>query len=147
MRNLLTVSTTLQMRDINNLPSGVTLHPPPTPVPGPLFPDGVSDETKLHIAARESRDEMVLELLKRNPDLVHARNAAGLTALHVASLQSMFKMNLAVINHLLDHGADVDAQDNNGHAPLHVACGASFVEVPRLLLSRGANRLLQSKSK
>ena len=49
----------------------------------------------------------------------------------------------AVVQLLLDHGADVNAKNNNGWMALHTAASGGHEAVVRLLLDRGAdvNRL------
>jgi hypothetical protein len=44
-----------------------------------------------------------------------------------------------VINLLLDHGADVNAQDRQGWTPLHHAVRGNQIAVVRQLIGRGAN--------
>ena len=46
---------------------------------------------------------------------------------------------------LLEKGAAVDAQDENGVTPLMTACEEGHVEVARLLLEKGADRTLADK--
>lgn len=82
--------------NIDNLPTDTTLHPPTPPVPSALFPDVVPDaqgNSRLHIAARAAKDAVVLKLLQDDVErlALHARNHAGLTPLHLACLQTMFK--------------------------------------------------------
>jgi len=51
---------------------------------------------------------------------------------------------LAAIRFLLDHGAEVDAQDNDHSTPLHVASYDGSVKAARLLLEYGASPRLQN---
>ena len=45
----------------------------------------------------------------------------------------------AVVNLLLDHGADVQAVGSYGYKPLHSAAQYGYVEVIQLLLSKMSN--------
>jgi ankyrin repeat protein len=40
---------------------------------------------------------------------------------------------------LIDHGADIEAKDNDGWNPLYIAAQNDFLDVARLLIERGAN--------
>ena len=46
--------------------------------------------------------------------------------------------NLAEVERLLDHGADLEARDNHGWTPLHWACYWGRAVIVRTLLERGA---------
>ena len=48
------------------------------------------------------------------------------------------------IRFLLEHGADVDAQDNDKSTPLHVASYYGHLKATRLLLEHGASVHLQN---
>ena len=52
----------------------------------------------------------------------------------------------AKVKLLLDKGADIDAQDENGNTALHLACSASNISVIQLLLSRNAKQNLRDCS-
>jgi ankyrin repeat protein len=63
---------------------------------------------------------------------VGVRDGEGRTALHIASRTG----NLAVVEVLIKHGADVRAVDKEGHQPLHLARKAAVV---RALAAAGAD--------
>jgi hypothetical protein len=70
------------------------------------------------------------ELISGNPELVHARGGDGQTPLHFAA-------TVEIAEHLLDHGADIDARDID-----HESTPAQYMvrkrqDVARYLVSRG----------
>jgi ankyrin repeat protein len=135
------------IRNIDNLPTGITLHPPAPPTPSPLFDERASfpdahGNTKLHIACKSGRFDLVRELLDADASAATAVNADGMSALHVAAVESMFQHERAAqaIEQLLRRGAHVNAVDRNGHTALHIACGAPTPgRVVRVLLDHGAD--------
>jgi len=49
------------------------------------------------------------------------------------------------IKYLIERGADVEAKDNNGNTPLHLAVWSNHIETAKLLIERGAD--LEAKNK
>lgn len=47
--------------------------------------------------------------------------------------------NIAIVEHLLDHGANVNHQNLNGHSALQYACSKGRKEIVDLLLARNAD--------
>jgi ankyrin repeat protein len=104
--------------------------------------------TPLHLAARAKSPEIVEMLLERHAD-IHAQNLKGEVALHFAACDSDHPFEINVLQLLLDHGANVNARDDEGSTPLHHSsfrdadsifeCADGTVEVTRLLLEHGAN--------
>lgn len=91
------------------------------------------DSTVICNAAREGEVERIEALLAKNPSLVHTTlSHNNLTPLHWAASRGRL---LAVIL-LLDHGAEVDAEDRHGRTPLLLT---SDTEIARLLLESGAD--------
>lgn len=80
---------------------------------------------------RRGKVEAVKTFLEANPSMVRAKDRSGVTLLHIAG------MDLAAF--LLDHGADVNARDNNQSTPLHGVATLSSMDEARLLLARGAD--------
>jgi uncharacterized protein len=71
---------------------------------------------------------------------VSDRGNLGNTPLHVAAVRG----DVAPINCLLDHGADIDAIGEFGETPLHVAVQMNHPEAVRTLLARGASRHIKN---
>jgi ankyrin repeat protein len=85
----------------------------------------------VHAAAGFGFTDNLADLLSADPQLVHAKGGDGCTPLH-------FARDVATAEFLLDHGADLDARDDD-HAstPAQWRIG-SAPDVSRFLLSRGA---------
>ncbi|MCB1219405.1 MAG: ankyrin repeat domain-containing protein [Planctomycetales bacterium] len=69
------------------------------------------------------------------PGMVNAGDTAGLTPLHYAIAVG----NLAVVNSLLQQGADVNASGWGGFSPLHAACQFGDLQMVQRLLDGGAD--------
>ncbi|XP_059892389.1 poly [ADP-ribose] polymerase tankyrase-2-like isoform X2 [Gadus macrocephalus] len=96
---------------------------------------GNSDSDRQLLEASKSGD---VETVKRLCTLqnVNCRDVEGRqsTPLHFAAGYN----RLAVVELLLQHGADVHAKDKGGLAPLHNACSYGHLEVAQRLVRRGA---------
>jgi hypothetical protein len=89
-----------------------------------------SDQT-VHEAARSGLTDQVAEMLATDPSLINAKGMDERTPLHCAG-------TVAVAMLLLDHGARIDARDeDHDSTPAQWRIGES-PEVARFLLSRGA---------
>jgi ankyrin repeat protein len=79
--------------------------------------------------------KLVRELLKQQPELVHAYSPDGWTALHLNF------NNLQMAKLLIDSGADLNLNSKNklDATPLQGAAANNWVELGKLYLSRGAN--------
>jgi ankyrin repeat protein len=131
-----------------------------------LISSGV--EPNIFEAAATGRIARVKELLKQNPELVHAFSPDGWTALHLnfnnlemaklfidsgadLNLNSKNKLNAtplqgAAANNwinlaklYLSRGANVNCRSEEGGSPLHEAAANGFLEFARLLIDNGAN--------
>ncbi len=76
---------------------------------------------EIHDAARAGDCARLRALLELNPNLVEARNGAGLTPLHCAAAPG----HRDAVELLLAGRAEVNARDNAGRTPLHLAADAS----------------------
>jgi Ankyrin repeats (3 copies)/Ankyrin repeats (many copies) len=92
----------------------------------------------LHAAAYSGNFEVVRILIEYDPAYINARDEDGETPLFWASGGHNFKDG-SVVQLLLEHGADINAQSQIGWTPLHVASFNGVLEVVRLLLEHGAD--------
>jgi len=128
----------------------------------------IGTEPNIFEAAATGRIERVRELLKQNPELIHAWSPDGWTALHLnfnhlevaklliesgadLNLNSRNKLNAtplqgAAANNWIDlarlylsRGANVNCRSEEGGSPLHEAAGNGFLEFAKLLVENGAN--------
>src|SRR6266849_1371774 len=92
-------------------------------------------ELNIFEAAATGRLERVRELLKKNPELIHAYSPDGWTPLHLNF------GNVEMAKFLIDSGADINSVSKNKFTatPLQGAVVNKSIEVGRLLLARGAN--------
>src|ERR1019366_4256828 len=68
-----------------------------------------------------------------------SRNALRVTPLHPATTSA----HTALVDLLLRHGADPNAEESNGMTPLHNAAGTGNREIAALLLNAGADRAIK----
>ena len=98
----------------------------------PLPPRG----TPLHYAALWDLRSIVEFLIIEHPQDVHSRGITdNATPLHLASEEGHVK----VARFLLEHDADVTAQNEVGSTPLHLASQFGQVEVVGMLIEHGAD--------
>lgn len=88
----------------------------------------------LHDAAFES-DREAMERHIREGHKVDEPNAAGLSALHVSIKLSDTQM----ASYLLECGADINFQDNNGNTPLILAVKKKDLDLVTFVVMRGAD--------
>jgi ankyrin repeat protein len=97
----------------------------------PLLP-----AAEIHDTIESGEPAKVAALLRKDPGLLQAKNAEGDQALHLAALRD----DLAMIELLLEAGADVNAKGSKGWTPLHYAGSIDSKEASVALLEHGANR-------
>jgi len=109
-------------------------------------------DTALHLAAAGYRVEIVRRLLAAGADPNAAGNHRQSGPLHYAADGYIngpawdAKRQVKTIGVLLDAGADINAQDKNGAAPLHRAVRTRCAAAVRCLLDAGADPALKNKS-
>jgi ankyrin repeat protein len=99
---------------------------------------GEYGRTLLHAAAYSGNLEVVQRLIEYHPTYINARDEGGFTPLLIASEGSNSKDG-SVLRLLLEHGADINVQNQDGKTPLHEALTYGALEVVRLLLKHGAD--------
>ena len=105
-------------------------------------------ETPLHRASFNGSVNGAQLMLEHGAN-IHTRSYNGRTLLHqtLAGLNDTYDtldMFLDTIRFLLEHGADVDALDNDHSTPLHLASRDGCAKGARLLLEHGANMHLEN---
>ena len=97
--------------------------------------DAQHEAAPLYYAAFCGFRDVVEKLSREHPEHVNTMGGYYVTALHAAS-----RMNhLKIVQSLLRHGAEVDAQGPRGRTPLVFASECGHLEVVRWLLERGAD--------
>jgi ankyrin repeat protein len=98
--------------------------------------DLIRSETPL-IAACKNMNWMIVERLMKMD--VSAADSAGRTALHWVMLRAASIADcMDAVNCLLANQANVNAQDKQGRAPLHIAAERGLADACALLVKRGA---------
>ncbi|MGC1244975.1 MAG: ankyrin repeat domain-containing protein [Spirulinaceae cyanobacterium] len=99
-------------------------------------------EKDIYISAILGEVEAIQRYVEAGRD-VNARRSKGTgkprlggkTLLHLAS----WRDSLAAVEFLLEHGAEIDARDDEGYVPLHSAATCNNKNVVQLLIKQGAN--------
>lgn len=108
-------------------------------------------DTALHLAAAGYRVEIVRLLLAAGADPNAAQNRRKSTPLHYAADGFITgpawdpQRQVATIRCLLDHGAAIDLQDQNGATPLHRAVRTRSAAAVKCLLDAGADPTMPNK--
>ena len=93
-------------------------------------------QTSLHYAASWGLHPVVEFLvIEYSQDVCSQDSTNSETPLHLASQNGHLKAACK----LIDHGADITAQNSNGDTPLHRASYMGQVDVTRMLLEHGAD--------
>ncbi|AVP87274.1 hypothetical protein phytr_3200 [Candidatus Phycorickettsia trachydisci] len=101
-------------------------------------------ETALHEAVRNGRVDIVQYLLENGAN-VNIRNERAETALCLAFLH-VEDISLPIINLLVDHGFNLNAQIGYGNTALHEAVVHGQLETVRYLLNRGVDVNIRDNS-
>lgn len=84
--------------------------------------------------------ELVHALIRKGADVNHKFEFSGQTVLHVASshFDAAYEMG-NLYECLIDHGGDVNMQDDCGFTPLHAACRCYRKNTIRVLIRKGCD--------
>jgi len=96
-----------------------------------LFPPPVR-AGEIHAALLKGEVEKAKSLLAKDPGLIHSRDNARRTPLHIAARLG----HVELVEWLLEHGAEVNVRAYNNFTPLHLAANT---EIARLLIEHGAD--------
>ncbi len=99
------------------------------------LPSRAADESDIYDAAALGDLPLLIKLLDADPELVHARTAAGETPLHYAAA----RQRAAVVELLLSRGAEANAVDDRGLTPLHLVATSSDSKLITAVLAGGAD--------
>ena len=92
-----------------------------------------TEQTPLHIASSWVSPKTVFLSIK------HRAYVMDQNAISYLPLNSTFLEKTGTIRMLIDHGADVTAQDETRSTPLHIASAMGIIETVRLLIEHGAD--------
>ncbi len=95
--------------------------------------------TALHHAARTKHHSMIKYLIEKKLN-INAKSTVGITPLMCAA-----NSDIETISLLLQHHADINAQDNNGETTLIYALMYQNEEIAKFLIEEGADITLQNK--
>ncbi len=112
------------------------------------YPEDVDENgrdgfTPLQLACYFGREEIVTYLLAQGADInAIAENPTLIQAVHAAAANG----NLNILRHLLERGANANAQQQNRLTPLHTAADSNHAAMAQLLLKYGADPTLANDS-
>lgn len=102
----------------------------------PSRDDKFANRVQLFNAVEAGQLEKARALLTATPELINLANSSGQTPLHRAS----YRGHEAIIQLLIDRGADVDAKDKNDQTPLHLLAIISVMtHIAKLMIDAGAD--------
>jgi len=121
---------------------------------------GPSNYTYVTIAAAQWNDAMLSILYRYGAD-IFVMNKQNQTLLHIIAMAAEYYSNVnnakTSIQYLLDHGMDINAQDNNGDTALMVLCGShkkkyqvddrNIASIAHCLIKMGAAAAITNKSR
>jgi ankyrin repeat protein len=85
--------------------------------------------------ATRSDLQVAAAMLADDPRIIRLRNGIGETAMHFLAVENC----LAEVAWLIDHGSEVDTQNDFQQTPLMEAASLGLLDMCKLLISRGAN--------
>jgi uncharacterized protein len=104
-----------------------------------LIADNINGWTPLHQAIYENNAKNID--IQSNRYNLEKASKAGIRPLHLAVKMRQIR----TVEKLLNRGADIDAQDNNGQTPLHYAIGQNQTTIAKLLIIKEADMDIPNK--
>ncbi|XP_031805590.1 ankyrin repeat domain-containing protein 53, partial [Sarcophilus harrisii] len=95
--------------------------------------------TALHLAAQHCNLNCLTALVEQYRFPVNITTCKGWTPLHLAINKGDPGESLKCVQYLLKAGASVNAQNQNGTAPLHLASGEGMLDCIKVLVEAGGN--------
>ncbi|XP_076804206.1 uncharacterized protein LOC143448375 isoform X2 [Clavelina lepadiformis] len=141
-KHLHTPNTQRAFTPINFLKERKTHSSPLPPNMKKLTGNSAIGQTPLHKAAKLGYVENVEYYLEQGFEEANTKDNAGYSALHEACARG----NLEAARLLLEFGADVNLNADDGTRPIHDAVEYDHVELTRLLLACGADPMLSKFS-
>lgn len=83
---------------------------------------------------KEGNEQMVQDILSKEPKVVEMPDGDGLLPLHWAADRG----HVMIMEHLVKKGANINMQDGDGQTPLHYAASCGHIDAVKYLLSIGA---------
>ena len=96
----------------------------------------------IHTAIMYGKLDTVKQMLSDDEDLLEEPTGSGLTPFHIA----IKARNIPIANYLLNHGANINAQDDTGISALHLAVKKKRIALVRYLVQHDANLNIQNES-
>ncbi|XP_054863752.1 ankyrin repeat domain-containing protein 53 isoform X2 [Amphiprion ocellaris] len=100
------------------------------------------DVSALHVACLYGQLATVQLLVDSKLEWINSRGSRGCRPLHIV-LTSKSSATSACLRYLLEHKADVNATDDSGQTPLHLAASEGLLDCVEMLVEAGADVLLK----
>ena len=101
--------------------------------------EDIIDRASLKMMNDELPDEMIIAMISENVGDLEMGDRQGRTLL----IDAAFYKRQKVMGWLLAHGANINAQDENGFSALHAATQGKNIKMVSFLLQNGANVNIQ----
>lgn len=98
---------------------------------------GFAKETPMHIATSKYIGQSIPYLLLENGAEIDPRSRGGMTPLHSSIIMNPRPEKL--VGYLLDHGANINAVDDNNFSAIMFAAQRKDIKMVDLLMNRGAS--------
>ena len=89
----------------------------------------------------DTLNELIQKDFEKFENQINIKDSLGYSPLAIAVTRG----NIAIVDLLIRHGANVNTQDNKGNTPLHYVGVYNFLEIAKLLLDNGADINLKDR--